>query len=350
VTGANAGAVFEPLRIVVEWRLGGTLLEAGRLEGGYSGGSLYHVRARLEGDERRFVVKLGRVHGAPVVPDAAADARVYAARSWSHAPTHALLRERGLPVYDVLGESFPDDEVPYFWVAMSLLEGVDARGHRARDPDEDAAFQRCCGEALGALHAVGRPHDGPVDRETPYTLPWTEMFFRSLNGRVRESLDLGSRAVREHERLLRGWIDARRRRWVPPECYSLSQMDGLQGLARREAGGWRFQGHVDLEDFAFMDARFPLAGCELDAEGVRGRRPVPVPFFEGYRSRCAIDPSYVDARDLFKLYYLLSWLYIPYDPRYHASPEAMARSIADHEGAILALLRGERPVAALRAQ
>ena len=88
-----------------------------------------------------------------------------------------------------------------------------------------------------------------------------------------------------------------------------------------------------------------LAGCELGAEGVRGRRPVPVAFFKGCRSRCAIEPSYVEARDVFKLYYLLSWLYIPYDPRYHDSPAAMARSIADHEGAILALVRGERHAA-----
>jgi hypothetical protein len=152
--------------------------------------------------------------------------------------------------------------------------------------------------------------------------------------------------VREHERALRDWIDVRRRHWVPTggtAAYSLSQMDGLQGIARRDAGGWRFRGHVDLEDFAFMDARFPLAGCELGAEGVRGRRPVPAAFFEGYRSRFPIDPSYPEARDVFKLYYLLSWLYIPYDPGYHASPAAMSRAIADHEGAILSLLRGERP-------
>ena len=48
---------------------------------------------------------------------------------------------------------------------------------------------------------------------------------------------------------------------------------------------------------------------------------------------------------MFKLSYLLSWLYISYDPRYHDSPAAMARSIADHEGAILGLVRGERHAA-----
>jgi aminoglycoside 6'-N-acetyltransferase len=147
------------------------------------------------------------------------------------------------------------------------------------------------------------------------------------------------------EGALRDWIDARRRRWVAPSgpaAYSLSQMDGLQGVARRDPGGWRFVGHVDLEDFSFMDPRFPLAGYELGAEGVRGRKPIPASFYEGYRSRLPIDPSFAEARDVFKLYYLLSWLYIPYDARYHRSPAEQRRSIDHHESAILTLVRGER--------
>ena len=45
---------------------------------------------------------------------------------------------------------------------------------------------------------------------------------------------------------------------------------------------------------------------------------------------------------MFRLYYLLSWLYIPYHARYHSSPAEQRQSINRHEGAILALVRGER--------
>jgi hypothetical protein len=332
----------DAVRRIVVGRLGGAVVAVASLAGGYSGGSLFRVRARLADGERDVAVKLGRVKGLPDVPDGDALRRVYGARSWSHAPTHALLRARGLPVYDRLGEDFPTADVPYFWVAMSLLEGVDVRGHGEPDPAEYARFHACCGEALGALHAVTRAHDGPVDRATPFRTSWTDSFFASLDEELRKGVALGSAVLAEHEPPLRRWIEERRGRWVEPSRYSLSQMDGLQGIARRDGGGWAFRGHVDLEDFSYMDSRFPLAGCELGAEGVRGRKPIPASFYEGYRSRSPIDPSFAEARDVFKLYYLLSWLYIPYDARYHRSPAEQRRSIDHHEGAILTLVRGER--------
>jgi Phosphotransferase enzyme family len=336
----------EAARRIVTERLLGSVRSLGPLPGGYSGGSVYRVRARLGGGERDLAVKLGRVKGAPEVADGDATARVYGARSWSHAPTHALLRARGLPVYDVLGEAFPTADLPFFWVAMSWLEGVDVRGHDETDAEERASFFRCCGEALGALHAVTRAHDGPADRATPYRTGWTDSFFASLEAETQKGLALGSAVLREHERALRGWVEARRRSWAEPSRYSLSQMDGLQGIARRGPRGWVYRGHVDLEDYSFMDARFPLAGFELAAEGIRGLKPVPQAFYAGYRSRCPIEPSFPRARDVFKLYYLLSWLYIPYDSGYHASAEAQRKSIERHETAILQLIRGERsPVA-----
>ncbi len=332
----------DAVRRIVTSRLGGAVISVAPLTGGYSGGSLFRVRARLADGVRDLVVKLGRVKGAHDVPDGDALRRVYGARSWSHAPTHALLRSRVLPVYDLIAQDFPTPDVPYFWVAMSLLHGVDVRGHGERDANEYAAFHSCCGEALGALHAVTRAHDGPVDRDTPYHTNWTESFFTSLDEELGKGVGLGSVVLAEHEPMLRRWIEDRRRRWVEPSAYSLSQMDGLQGIARREAKGWVFQGHVDLEDFSFMDPRFPLAGFELGAEGIRGHKPIPSSFYEGYRSRFPIDPSFAEARNVFKLYYLLSWLYIPYEARYHSSLEEQRQSIEHHEGAVLALVRDER--------
>ena len=330
------------MRRIVADRLGGTAQAVSRLTGGYSGGSLFRVHALFDKTERTVVVKIGKVTGLQHIPDDAPLQRVYGARSWSHAPTHALLRARGLPVYDLLAQDFPSDAVPYFWVAMSLLEGIDVRGHGESDPNVYTAFHHCCGEALGALHAVTRPHDGPVDRDAPFRTSWTTSFFASLEEEIRNATALGSPIVTERARELHRWLDERRRRWVEPALYSLSQMDGLQGIARHQAHRWRFQGHVDLEDFSFMDARFPLAGFEIGAEGLRGLKPIPESFYDGYRSHFPIDPSFAEARDVFKLYYLLSWLYIPYDPRYHASPEEQRQSIDRHETAILALIRGDR--------
>src|SRR5688500_686394 len=97
----------EAVRRIVVDRLRGQVHGVGPLAGGYSGGSLYRVSALLGKVERAVVVKIGRVKGHQEVPDDSALRRVYGARSWSHAPTHALLRARGLPVYDLLAEDFP---------------------------------------------------------------------------------------------------------------------------------------------------------------------------------------------------------------------------------------------------
>jgi hypothetical protein len=84
-------------------------------------------------------------------------------------------------------------------------------------------------------------------------------------------------------------------------------VDGLQGHARRDGGVWRFVGHVDLEDFVFLDARFALAGFELSTGGGRA----PDVFWEGYRLRGPpVESSYARVRDLFQAYFLVNWLWI----------------------------------------
>jgi hypothetical protein len=55
-------------RIVTE-RLLGSVRSLDLLPGGYSGGSVYHVRASLGGRERDLAVVLGRVMGAPETAD-----------------------------------------------------------------------------------------------------------------------------------------------------------------------------------------------------------------------------------------------------------------------------------------
>jgi hypothetical protein len=314
-------------------RVGATSVGAEALGGGYGGASVRRVRARFAGaEEREVVVKVGRVQGTEVVPDDAVDARVYAARSWSLAPVNALLRQRGLPTYDLLGWGFPDADVPFFWLVMSVVDGEFARGHPG-DPDRPG-FHRVCGEALGALHAVGRSFDGAVDRTARHDLPWSEAFFGSLDGLVRREAARPDGLFRAHEPEVRAFVDARRARWVPPRAYALSHTDGLQGHVASVDGRWRYAGHVDLEDYVFTDARFPLAGYELGAGG-----PLPPAFWEGYRAFTEVDPSYEAVRPLFGLYYLLSWFWLSYDPGRHPTDQAAGRSAARRLEGVLRTVR-----------
>ena len=299
---------------IVARQLGGTALSVEPLAGGYSGAGVHGVRARLPDGERELVVKT-----APVdEPDGRADEeRIYGTHPGSLGAVHALLREHGLPTYELLGWGMPSHELPLFWSAMSALGGVSVRGHRG-EPDP-GGFHRTCGEALGALHRVTRPYDGTVNLAGPHSSTWDEAFFASFEGIVER--EVVARGLDELAGGARAFAEQQRRGWLRPERYVLSHVDGLQGHAEHGAGGWRFLGHVDLEDFVFVDARFALAGYELGAGG-----SAPAAFWEGYRAVAPLDESYRAARGMMQLFFLVNWLWL--DAGRPQVVEAIRRTIA----------------------
>ena len=331
------------LRAIVVAELGGRLLAAVPLRGGYSGDAVYRVRLLAGGAARDVVVKLGQVQGAPATPEDDAKARIYAGRSWSLGPVHALLRRHGVPTYDLLASGWPTAGVPYRWVVTSLLEGLPiGEAFGAAAGEDTAALYRLAGEALGAVHAITRPYDGWADQTLPYRLGWSEAFFGALEEALEEATRrwtaAGRPALAAHAPRLRALVGDRRRHWVAPPAYVLSHADGLQAMVERDGGGWTVTGHVDLEDFAFLDARMPLAGFELSL-GITRRRPLPAPFWEAYRRRAGEDaaPGWEEAWPVFRLFYLLQWSWIPFDLRQHAGPAEQAADVERFERAILAL-------------
>jgi hypothetical protein len=77
-------------------------------------------------------------------------------------------------------------------------------------------------------------------------------------------------------------------------------------MAKYAGGCWTFTGIVDIEDHYFVDQRFALAGYELFLH--YGGRTVPAAFWAGYRQFKPVAVAYTSLRELFFLYYLLSWL------------------------------------------
>jgi hypothetical protein len=217
-------------RAVVSQKLGGRLISAVALGGGWNGAGVYRVRAALGGErgqEQEVIVKVWPVHGSPVA-DEHAPTRSYA-RSRNLRPVHTLLRAHGLPTYELLACEFPSAEVPYFWVAMSALEGRPLDEWLGRTTGRDlAALHHLAGEALGRVHAITRPYDGWVDQPIPSRVDWGAAFFRgletSLDGaleRARAYEERRGRPVRPGDgslaggdALLRAFVAAHRLRWV----------------------------------------------------------------------------------------------------------------------------------------
>ena len=305
------------LRTIITERLGSDLISAAPLDGGYSGAALYRARVRRFDTEQDVVVKFNPppLHGPPSISPDDTTGRIYSDRAWSIGHVHALLRARGLPTYDLLAYEPPTGDMPYYWVVMSALEGVSVREHlHYGDGPDLEGLHRAADDALGAMHAIKRAYDGPVDLEAPYQQDWAGAFFGELERLLGQALAVDNPALCGQEARLRAFVETHRQGWVAAREYVLSHFDGLQAMAAHDGRRWVITGHLDLEDFGFTDARWPLAGYELGVEDVDRRRRVPGAFWEGYRAHKADDPSFEAVRQVFKLFYLLDWCQMGYEP------------------------------------
>lgn len=122
------------------------------------------MRAPLGGEsghEQILLVRVGKVHGSPAT-DALDPARNFQS-------AHALQRAHGLPTYELLDCEFPSDEVPYFWVATSAVEGRPlGQWLDVTIGEERASLHHFAGDTVGRVHAITRPYNGWVDQTTPY--------------------------------------------------------------------------------------------------------------------------------------------------------------------------------------
>jgi hypothetical protein len=104
-------------------------------------------------------------------------------------------------------------------------------------------------------------------------------------------------------------------------------------MAKYAGGCWTFTGIVDIEDYYYVDQRFALAGYELSLHSAG--RTVPATFWAGYRQFKPVPVSYTSLREMFFLYYLLSWLPICYGD-WRWKPEEQGSTIKHFEDLILA--------------
>jgi hypothetical protein len=164
------------------------------------------------------------------------------------------------------------------------------------------------GELFGLLHSkITRKFDGWVSQEKPYLLPWKSAVEEAINEQLDSCLKLNS-VLRKLP--IKPFISRKLNAWSEPLNFVLSDIDGFQAMARYKDNAWKITGLIDIEDYKFCDQRMVLAGYEvaLRYEGLK----VPPEFWRGYTKHNQIDTNYDNLKSLFELYYLLSWLQIPY--------------------------------------
>ena len=301
---------------------------------GYSG-NVYVVEALIEGISQKLVVKLTPIEEEPTLESEPVSRRVYSTKISNFNSAYGLLKENGFPVAKVYAQG-NSTKVNYHYQIVSYLEGISIReALEDKNTPASSMLHQVTGEMFGLLHKkIARSYDGWANQEEPYPLPWKSAVEQAINHQLEICLKLNS-VLRELP--IKTFIDDKLSLWADPVDFVLSDIDGFQGMARYENNKWAITGLIDIEDYKFCDPRMVLAGYEvaLYYEGLK----VPSEFWRSYTKHKQLDDNYNNLKPLFELYYLLSWLQIPYEGHEHVAKDQVQPVIKKFEQLIADLIK-----------
>ncbi len=293
------------LHKIINTNVKGKLLKYKSITGGHTG-FVYAVDVRLNSKIYKYIVKLSKIIGAPSLKIERTEQRVYGGRSESFEKVYNLLITNNIPTFKLISYRFPTKAIPYVYQILTRLEGFSIREHLALNNYEDKKkLLKLSGMEFGKLHLITRGYDGWVGQKKPYKMDWKSAFYGALDIRLNHLLSHHYLSPQQNKKLL-FFINKKKRKWINPKEYVLSHVDGLQGMAQHKNKKWVFEGHIDLEDYRFTDQRFVLAGLEIGANYSTGNASID--FWEGYLKFKQVDSSFDNLKDLFKLYYFMSWI------------------------------------------
>jgi hypothetical protein len=320
---------------IIEQELGGALLHAKEITGGYAG-YVYVVRAAVEGRPRTVCCKLTPLETPRNAWLAPVDVRVGGSVIDNLPGAYALLAQAGFRLPELYASGRLEAGEPLAFQVMELLEGISIREFVAYGEHERMEpLHELAGETLGRLHSVVRAYDGLCDQPAPDPLGWKAAFFASLQNVLSRASDRNT-VLRRNAGTIERFVSRQEALWTNPAEFVLSHIDGLQAMARYTNECWTLTGLVDIEDHRFVDPRSALAGYELSLhyEG----RTLPAAFWRGYGRFKRAPASYLSLRNLFFLYDLLGWLCGCYED-WRGPPERRAPTLSHFEALILAAVR-----------
>ena len=323
------------LEKIIERELGGTVVSAQDVTTGYVG-YVYKVQAVVDEEPRTFCVKLSPLGRDPASQVEPVDDRVYGrSPATNFGEAYRILSGSGIPVPHLFAFGTIDTGRPLTYQVMEFLEGIEIREFLAYDEHERMELlHEVAGQVLGKLHQITRTYDGLSGQTSPYPLDWKTAFFVSLENRLREASRRNA-VIKQNIGRIERFVAQKESLCTSPSEFVFSHNDGLQGMAKYAGGCWTFAGIVDIEDHYFGDQRFVLAGYELSLH--YAGRTVPATFWAGYRQFKPVPVSYTSLRELFTLYYLLSWLPGCYED-WKGKPEKQSSTIQHFEYLILATI------------
>ncbi|ETB64163.1 TPA: hypothetical protein DIC38_00405 [Candidatus Nomurabacteria bacterium] len=294
------------IKKIIKFKVGGNLLKSKRILGGHSG-YVYAVSVKLNSNINEYIIKLSNIIGSKSLRDEKNEQRVYGGHSKSLAKVHNLLKKKNLKTFTLISHSLPNKEIPYFYQLISKLNGFSVREHLVINNINKKELFELAGVEFAKLHLITRNYDGWVEQDTPYNISWEESFFSALDFRLKYLIENKYFNDKDSKKLIH-FIKNKKIKWTSPKEYVFSHVDGLQGMVEYKKNNWIFNGHIDLEDYRFTDQRFVLAGFEIGAN--YSTKEAPINFWDGYLKFKKIDKSYHELKDLFKVFYFMSWIHM----------------------------------------
>ena len=291
---------------IIKLKIGGNLLKSKRILGGHSG-YVYKINVKLNSNINEYIVKLSNIIGSKSLRNEKNEQRVYGGHSKSLANVYKLLKKNNLKTFTLISHSLPNKEIPYFYQLISKLNGFSIREHLVLNDINKKELFELAGIEFAKLHLITRNYDGWVEQDTPYETNWEESFFSALNLRLKYLTENKYFNDKDSKSLI-SFVENKKRKWTHPKEYVFSHVDGLQGMVEYKKNSWIFNGHIDLEDYRFTDQRFVLAGFEIGAN--YSTKEAPTSFWSGYLKFKKIDRSYNELKDLFKVFYFMSWVHM----------------------------------------
>lgn len=295
---------------ILEKDLKSRMVSLNELTGGYYGRVYVADMEKDDNSVRKIVIKIVDANDDYSYEIEPNDNRVYGGR-WSNLK----------PAYDVLiahGFSVPKiysignhQETNCSYSIMEFIEGESVREFLAyNNHPQMEQLHSLVGETMGMMHKITRDYQGWVAMDKKYAKDWEQSFFQSFESHLANAAEKNP-FVNEQRNALTEFAAKKRAEWTNPENFVFSHTDGFQAIAKYENDKWKIAGIIDIEDHQFTDPRFVLTGHELSLE-FEGRS-IPATFWEGYNKHASVDKNYQNLKELFKLYYLLSWLPGVYD-------------------------------------
>lgn len=291
---------------IVNFKIGGKFLNSQRILGGHSG-CVYTINVKLNSKINKYIIKLSNIIGSKSLKSEKNEQRVYGGHSKSLVGVYNLLKKNNLKTFTLISHSSPSKEIPYFYQLISKLNGFSIREHLVINKINKKELFELAGIEFAKLHLITRGYDGWIEQKTPYEISWKESFFSALDLRLKYLTD--NKYFNEKDlKKLTHFIKSKKEKWTTPKKYVFSHVDGLQSMVEYKKNNWIFNGHIDLEDYRFTDQRFVLAGFEIGAN--YSTKEANVNFWNGYLKLKKVDDSYEQLKDLFKVFYFMSWVHM----------------------------------------